>query len=67
MPTTDFERTRTAGNHHVVCRRCGAIEGIDCTVDTTPYLTASNTAGFTIDEAEVVYRGVCPKCLAGTG
>jgi Fe2+ or Zn2+ uptake regulation protein len=49
-------------HHHVVCRSCGAIEDIDCTLDTTPCLTASDDLGFTIDEAEVIYRGLCPNC-----
>ena len=49
-------------HHHVVCRSCGAIADVDCAVDTTPCLTASDDHGFVIDEAEVVYRGLCPAC-----
>ncbi|MCH6164956.1 Fur family transcriptional regulator [Pseudonocardia alaniniphila] len=49
-------------HHHVVCRSCGAIEDVDCAVGTTPCLTASDDHGFAIDEAEVVYRGLCPNC-----
>jgi Fur family ferric uptake transcriptional regulator len=49
-------------HHHVVCRSCGAIADIDCAVGTTPCLTASDDHGFTIDEAEVVYWGLCPDC-----
>jgi len=49
-------------HHHVVCRTCGAIEDVDCAVDTTPCLTASDSHGYRIDEAEVVYWGVCPSC-----
>ena len=51
-------------HHHVVCRSCGAIEDVDCAVGEAPCLTASDTHGFTIDEAEVVYRGLCPRCSA---
>ena len=51
-------------HHHVVCRSCGAIADVDCAVDTTPCLTASNGHGFAIDEAEVVYWGWCSDCSA---
>lgn len=55
--------SRVADNHHhVVCRSCGAIGDVDCAVGDTPCLTASNDHGFTIDEAEVVYWGLCPAC-----
>ena len=54
---------RVGDNHnHVVCRSCGAIADVDCAVGTTPCLTASDDHGFAIDEAEVVYRGLCPEC-----
>jgi len=49
-------------HHHVVCRSCGAIADVDCAVDDTPCLTASNDHGFVIDEAEIVYWGLCPDC-----
>ena len=55
--------SRVADNHHhVVCRSCGAIADVDCAVDRTPCLTASNDHGFSIDEAEVTYWGRCPDC-----
>jgi len=49
-------------HHHVVCRSCGAIADVDCAVGEAPCLTASDDQGFTIDEAEVVYWGLCPGC-----
>jgi len=51
-------------HHHLVCRSCGAIADVDCAVGATPCLTASDEHGFTIDEAEVIYWGRCPGCLA---
>jgi len=51
-------------HHHVVCRSCGAIADVDCAVGDTPCLTASETHGFTIDEAEVIYWGRCPSCTS---
>jgi Fur family transcriptional regulator, stress-responsive regulator len=49
-------------HHHVVCRTCGVIADVDCAVGDTPCLTASDDHGFAIDEAEVVYWGLCPDC-----
>jgi len=49
-------------HHHVVCRSCGAIEDVDCAVGDAPCLTASDDNGYSIDEAEVVYWGLCPTC-----
>ena len=49
-------------HHHVVCRSCGTVADVDCAVGATPCLTASEDHGFVIDEAEVVYWGVCPTC-----
>jgi Fur family ferric uptake transcriptional regulator len=51
-------------HHHVVCRSCGAIADVDCAVGTAPCLTAADDHGYAIDEAEVVYWGVCPGCSA---
>jgi Fe2+ or Zn2+ uptake regulation protein len=51
-------------HHHIVCRSCGAIADVDCAVGTTPCLTASDDHGYTIDEAEVIYWGLCPDCSA---
>ena len=58
---------RTGDNHHhLVCRRCDAIADVDCAVGDTPCLTAADDAGYAIDEAEVIYWGLCPECLAAT-
>jgi Fur family ferric uptake transcriptional regulator len=65
QPTDSVARyeARVGDNHHhVVCRSCGLIADVDCAVDTTPCLTASDNHGFAIDEAEVIYWGHCPGC-----
>ncbi len=49
-------------HHHVVCRSCGTIADVDCAVGAVPCLTANDDQGFTIDEAEVTYWGLCPAC-----
>ena len=49
-------------HHHVVCRSCGSIADVECAVGSAPCLTAADDHGFVIDEAEVIYRGLCPEC-----
>jgi Fur family ferric uptake transcriptional regulator len=49
-------------HHHVVCRSCGVIADVDCAIGEAPCLTGSDDHGFEIDEAEVVYWGLCPSC-----
>lgn len=61
--------SRVADNHHhVVCRSCGVIADVDCAVGETPCLTPSDPDGsldgFVLDEAEVIYWGLCPDCSA---
>ncbi len=51
-------------HHHVVCRTCGTIADVDCAVGEAPCLTPSEDSGFILDEAEVIYWGYCPDCLA---
>jgi Fe2+ or Zn2+ uptake regulation protein len=49
-------------HHHVVCRGCGEIADVDCTVGDAPCLTPSQAHGFVLDEAEVTFWGLCPAC-----
>jgi len=60
-----YEARVDDNHHHVICRSCGAIADVDCATGTTPCLTASDDHGFAIDQAEVIYWGRCPDCLAG--
>src|SRR5437763_16476246 len=53
-------------HHHIVCRRCDAIADVDCAVGDTPCLTAADDSGYEIDEAEVIYWGRFPECVAAT-
>ncbi|MEV4806867.1 Fur family transcriptional regulator [Nonomuraea sp. NPDC049421] len=53
-------------HHHVVCRVCGAVADVDCAVGHAPCLHASDDHGFAIDEAEVIYWGLCPDCSTAT-
>jgi Fe2+ or Zn2+ uptake regulation protein len=55
--------TRTGDNHHhMVCRTCGRTTDADCAAGRRPCLTPSDDAGFAVDEAEVVFWGLCPGC-----
>jgi Fur family ferric uptake transcriptional regulator len=49
-------------HHHVVCRSCRLIADVDCAVGEAPCLTVSDDSGFSIDEAEVIYWGLCLDC-----
>jgi Fur family ferric uptake transcriptional regulator len=53
-------------HHHLVCRSCGTIEDVDCAVGAAPCLSAAEDHGFVIEEAEVVYRGLCPACAVAS-
>ena len=57
-----FEGRVGDNHHHLVCRSCGAVVDVDCAVGHAPCLTASDDRGFSIDEAEVIYWGLCPAC-----
>lgn len=57
-----FERRIDDNHHHVVCRSCGEVSDVDCAVGAAPCLTPSNNHGFILDEAEVVFWGLCPSC-----
>lgn len=55
--------TRVGDNHHhLICRQCQATIDIDCAAGTAPCLQPCEDHGFVIDEAEVVYWGLCPAC-----
>jgi Fur family transcriptional regulator, stress-responsive regulator len=61
-----YEARVDDNHHHLVCRGCGATVDVDCAVGKRPCLQAADDHGYLIDEAEVIYWGVCPDCqLAG--
>ena len=57
-----FEGRVGDNHHHLVCRTCGVVVDVDCAVGHAPCLTAADDRGFSIDEAEVIYWGLCPAC-----
>lgn len=57
-----YENRVGDNHHHLICRRCHAVVDIDCAVGVRPCLEAHDDHGYEIDEAEVVYWGICPAC-----
>ena len=55
--------TRVGDNHHhLVCRSCDRLVDVDCAVGEMPCLAPVDQMDFVVDEAEVIYWGVCPAC-----
>lgn len=50
-------------HHHFVCRRCGAIIDVACASASKPCLEPALPSA-QVDEAQVIYRGLCPRCAA---
>jgi Fur family transcriptional regulator, stress-responsive regulator len=59
-----YEDRAGDNHHHLICRTCGRMVDVDCAVGVVPCLTPADDAGYEIDEAEVIYWGRCPECLA---
>jgi Fur family ferric uptake transcriptional regulator len=57
-----FEARVDDNHHHLVCRSCGRTVDVSCAVGDTPCLEAAEDHGYEIDEAEVIYWGICPAC-----
>lgn len=57
-----FERRTDDNHHHLVCRSCGRIVDTDCGVGQAPCMHPEHDHGFAIDEAEVVFWGLCSDC-----
>lgn len=57
-----FERRVHDNHHHLVCRNCGRTEDVDCAVGAAPCLAPGEEHGFAVDEAEIVFWGLCPGC-----
>jgi Fe2+ or Zn2+ uptake regulation protein len=59
-----YEARAGDNHHHVVCRGCGEVADVDCSVGSAPCLDPRPAHGFQIDEAEVTFWGLCPDCQA---
>ena len=61
-----FEARVGDNHHHVICRLCGRTADVDCAVGSAPCLAAVDDVGYQIDEAEIIYWGRCPECVAAS-
>ena len=61
-----YERRVGDNHHHLICRICNRVADVDCAVGDMPCLTAADSSGYVIDEAEVIYWGRCPDCVPDT-
>ena len=59
-----FEIANGDNHHHLVCRQCGQVNDVACSVGSIPCAVPDDTQGFVVDEAEVTYWGLCPSCAA---
>ena len=59
-----YESRVRDNHHHLICRTCSRMVDVDCAVGAAPCLTAADDSGYEIDEAEVIYWGRCPECVA---
>lgn len=64
---TRYELRVGDNHHHLVCRNCGRIDDVDCSVGKAPCLEPTESKGFAIDEAEIVWWGLCADCQRFTG
>lgn len=48
-------------HHHLVCRRCRRVTDVACATRSRPCLDAV-VPGAEIDEAQVIFRGLCAAC-----
>jgi Fur family transcriptional regulator, stress-responsive regulator len=57
-----FEARVGDNHHHLVCRACGAVVDVDCAVGEAPCIEPEGLAGYRVEEAEVTFWGLCPRC-----
>ncbi|WP_172382499.1 Fur family transcriptional regulator [Streptomyces sp. MNP-20] len=64
---TRYELRVGDNHHHLVCRSCGRIEDVDCSVGHAPCLEPGDDRGFAVDEAEIIWWGLCADCRPARG
>ena len=50
--------------HQIVCRRCGAVADAGAAIGPAACLAPGAGAGFTIDQVQVTFWGLCAGCRA---
>lgn len=57
-----FEIQHGDNHHHLACRTCGELRDVSCATGASPCLDPADDLGYTVDEAEIVFWGTCPRC-----
>ncbi|MDO5676823.1 MAG: Fur family transcriptional regulator [Propionibacteriaceae bacterium] len=57
-----YELETGDNHHHLICRSCGQMHDVECAVGEAPCISAVDDHGFRIQEAEVIYWGLCANC-----
>ena len=57
-----FELEAHDNHHHLVCTRCGGVEDVPCPVGTVPCMVPVEDHGFLVEQADVIFRGICVQC-----
>lgn len=53
---------RISQHYHFRCNACGEVSDIDIDYLSDINAAVQNRYGFQVDEHDVIFRGVCPKC-----
>ena len=53
----------TTFHHHFVCRSCGMVVDVPC-VDSSPLCVDPGLVDGQVDNAQIIFRGTCARCLA---
>jgi len=59
-----YEGRAGDNHHHLVCRLCGETTDVDCVTGNPPCVDPVIAGDFVVDEAEVIFWGHCPSCVA---
>ena len=60
-PGRALYETTSVWHHHAVCRICGQVSDVACVTGSKPCLATGDDWG-QIDEAQIIFRGVCSAC-----
>ena len=61
-PGTAIYEVAETWHHHFVCHECGDVTDVPCVVGSKPCLDA-DVPGAVIDEAQIIFRGICASCV----
>jgi Fe2+ or Zn2+ uptake regulation protein len=62
-PGRTLYEAATRWHHHLICRACGIVVDVPCLRGEKPCLEP-DLPGVRVDEAQVIFRGLCAACAA---